>query len=126
MIQAATYMQVLLDDMELVSIPPGQARQLSHDCRLLRQRLLGEADHVDEASYEDVVTRFSDFVRRWSEFSQTVYSLDHPQLNCRLDRIAQCGDQTYALLWMPPAASSTQVPVIAHRLMRGFESVKTN
>ena len=124
MIQAATYMQVLLDDMESVPIPAGQARQLSHDCRLLRQRLLGEADHVDQASYEDVVSRFTDFVRRWSEFSQLVYSLDHPGLNCRLDRIGQCGDQTYALLWMPPPTSGAQVPLIAQRLMRGFEVVQ--
>tara|TARA_R110002049_G_scaffold72490_6_gene187426 strand:- start:126303 stop:128153 length:1851 start_codon:yes stop_codon:yes gene_type:complete len=124
MIQAATYMQVLLDDIELSSIASKQSRQLAHDCRLLRQRLLGEADHVDEASYEDIVSRFSDFARRWSEFSQRVYAVDQPYLNRRLDRIGQCGDQTYALLWMPPPTSSNHVPMIAHRLERNFDSVQ--
>lgn len=124
MVQAATYMQVLMDDIELVSIPPNQARQWSHDCRLLRQRLLGEADHVSEASYEDVVSRFSDFARQWSGFSQQVYAVNNPHLNRRLDRIGQCGDQTYALLWMPPPTTSDQVPMIAHRLETSFASVQ--
>ncbi len=116
MIIAATHMQSLLDDLELARISQQDASRLRHDCRLLRQRLLGEADRVDETTYEDVVTRFTDFASGWSAFSEQVYALNDPHLQRRLDRIRECGDQTYALLWMPPPYNAATLTASAHRL----------
>lgn len=116
MIIAATHMQSLLDDLELARISRREAARLAHDCRLLRQRLLGEADRVEETSYEDVVTRFTDFVSGWGRFSEQVYALNDPHLQRRLDRIRECGDQTYAVLWMPPPYNAATLTASAHRL----------
>ncbi len=116
MIIAATHMQSLLDDLELARISQQDASRLIHDCRLLRQQLLGEADRVDETSYEDVVTRFSKFASGWSAFSEQVYSLNDPHLQRRLDRIRECGDQTYAVLWLPPPYNAATLTASAHRL----------
>lgn len=123
MIIAATYMQSLLDDLELCRIPPPDARRLTHDCRLLRQRLLGEADRVEEASYEDVVSRFTDFASSWSAFSEQVYALNDPHLQRRLDRIRECGDRTYGVLWMPPPYNAATLTASAHRLEEGCAQI---
>ncbi len=116
MIIAATHMQSLLDDLELARISQQDASRLRHDCRLLRQRLLGEADRVDETTYEDVVTRFTNFASGWSAFSEQVYALNDPHLQRRLDRIRECGDQTYAVLWIPPPYNAATLTASAHRL----------
>jgi hypothetical protein len=116
MIVAATHMQSLLDDLELARISQQDATRLKHDCRLLRQRLLGEADRVDETTYEDVVTRFTDFASGWGAFSERVYALNDPHLQRRLDRIRECGDQTYGVLWLPPPYNAATLTASAHRL----------
>lgn len=116
MIIAATHMQSLLDDLELARISQQDASRLTHDCRLLRQQLLGEADRVDETTYEDVVTRFTKFAYGWSAFSERVYAVNDPHLQRRLDRIRECGDQTYAVLWLPPPYSAATLTASAHRL----------
>lgn len=116
MVVATTYMQTLMDDLELVRIPHQDVDRLMHDCRLLRQHLLAEADRVGETSYEEVVTRFTDFVSRWGTFSEKVYAINDPHLQRRLDRIRECGDQTYGLLWMPPPYNASTLTASAQRL----------
>jgi hypothetical protein len=118
MIVAATHMVSLLDDLEMAQLNPNELNRFTHDCRLLRQRLLQEADRVEETSYEEVVTRFTDFANRWGAFSQAVYALQDPYLQRRLDRIRECGDQTYALLWMPPPYNATSLTASANRLQQ--------
>ncbi len=119
MIVAATHMQALMDDLQLLSIPRNDIERLTHDCRLLRQRLLGAADHVSETSYEDVVTQFTDFVSRWESFSEQCYAINNPHLHRRLDRVRECGDQSYALLWMPPPYNAATLTASAKRLEAG-------
>lgn len=123
MMVAATYMQALMDDLQVVNMPRSEMESLTHDCRLLRQRLLAEADRVEETSYEDVVTRFTDFASRWSQFSERVYSRRDPHLQLRLDRIGECGDQTYALLWMPPPYNASTLAASARRLQTSCGAV---
>ena len=122
MITAATYMQALIDDLEVVG-DRGQHRSLQHDCRLLRQRLVAASRGVGDMSYEECVTRFSDFVNDWDGFADRVYAIHNPYLSRRLDRISQCGDQTYGLLWMPPPTSMKQLGSITHRLHYDLQEV---
>ncbi|MGI9473182.1 MAG: hypothetical protein ACR2NZ_16695 [Rubripirellula sp.] len=116
MIVAATYMQSLIDDLQLARISPAEIRRLTHDCRLLRQSLLSEADRVNETSYDEIISRFTEFIARWRQFSGQVYALQDRHLERRLDRIRECGDQTYALLWMPTPYDSGSLLVSAKRL----------
>lgn len=110
MIIAATYMQALLDDVETARVPSDQARDLVHRGRLLREVILEEADRVESVQYDEIVSRFTDFVARWQAYASELATLRDPVLDRRLARIAQCGDQTYALLWMPPPPRPTPLP----------------
>ena len=123
MLKAATYMQCMIDDLQVAQLPPRDVQQLTHDCRLLRQRLLAEADRVGDTTYGDVVTRFTDFVSRWGEFSQRVYACNDPHLQLRLDRIRECGDETYAVLWMPPPYNAGTLTASAQRLQQSCGEV---
>ncbi|QDT10377.1 hypothetical protein [Planctomycetes bacterium K23_9] len=121
MVIASTYMQSIVDDLEIAGIDPGAARKLTHDCRLLRQRILRAADHVEDASYDEMAASFSDFVQHWGAFAQQIYGLGNPHLDRRLARISECGDQTYAILWMSPPAAFRDVAEIAHRIDTSIE-----
>ncbi len=123
MLISATYMQSLMDDLQLANIPYAKSERLVHDCRLLRQSLLAEADHVETTTYEEVVTRFTDFVSRWSAFSEQVYAINDPHLQRRLDRIREMGDQTYALLWIPPPYNASTLTSSARRLQRSCAEI---
>lgn len=116
MIIASTHMVSLMDDLQMARCSQNEVKDLTHDARLLRQRLLKEADRVENTTYEDVVTRFTDFAKRWGAYSQRVYELNDPYLQRRLDRIRECGDQTYALLWMPPPYNASTLTAAADRL----------
>tara|TARA_R110002072_G_scaffold130637_5_gene269602 strand:- start:810 stop:2360 length:1551 start_codon:yes stop_codon:yes gene_type:complete len=110
MIIAATYMQALLDDVETARVPSDQAHDLVHRGRLLREAILEEADRAESVQYDEIVSRFTDFVARWQAYASELAMLRDPVLDRRLARIAQCGDQTYALLWMPPPPRPTPLP----------------
>ncbi|WDQ16428.1 hypothetical protein [Rhodopirellula sp. P2] len=107
MLIAATYMQALLDDVETARVSSDQARDLVHRGRLLREVILEEADRAETVQYDEIVSRFTDFVARWQDYANELASFRDPVLDRRLARIAQCGDQTYALLWMPPPSRPT-------------------
>lgn len=116
MVIAGAHMQSLLDDLDLARIDPKEAKRLSHDLRLLRQRMLGEADRVDQVTYDEAVVAFNDFTTSWSQFSQRLYAINDPHMVRRLDRIRRCGDQTYELLWIPPPYNSNTLTASAQRL----------
>jgi hypothetical protein len=102
MVIAATYIQALIDDLPTARMPLERSRDLVHQARLLRQAILEKADLAETVSYEDIVSDFTQFVERWHVFADSVASVGDPMLDRRLARVDQCGDQTYALLWMPP------------------------
>lgn len=116
MVIAGAHMQSLLDDLELARIDPQEAEKLMHDLRLLRQRMLGEADRIDHVTYDEAVVAFNDFSTRWSQFSQHIYAINDPHLHRRLDRIRRAGDKTYEVLWIPPPYNAGTLTASAQRL----------
>tara|TARA_R110002073_G_scaffold1987_4_gene13955 strand:- start:4796 stop:6532 length:1737 start_codon:yes stop_codon:yes gene_type:complete len=116
MIVASTCMETLIDDLQLAAISSRDAETLTHDCRLLQQKLLSQAKSVAEGSYEDVVSRFTEFVGQWSPLGLRVAAINDRHLNRRLDRIRDVANQTYALLWIPPPTSAVDVRAASVRL----------
>lgn len=116
MMVGATYMQTLMDDLHLSSLSQDRCHTLEHDCRLLRQRLISAAEHVDHFSYDDCVNRFNDFAGDWRNFAAKLYVLNDPYMNRRLDRISEVGNNVYELLRLTPPTSSRDVAPIAQRL----------
>ena len=123
MVVVATYMQSIIDDLELSTANADQCRILIHDCRLLRQRLLNAAGHVDELSYDEAAQTFTGFVQDWGGFAQRVYALNNSHLARRLARVREAGDRVYAILWMNPPPSFHDVSAIANRLDSQFGSL---
>ncbi|QDT05351.1 hypothetical protein K227x_37510 [Rubripirellula lacrimiformis] len=123
MIVGSTHLQTILDDLPLSNAANSRTERISHDVRLMRGQMLREADRIETAPYEEVVTRFTEFVRGWSPVSQAVYELGDPHLSRRLDRFRECGDQTYALLWMPPPQNTQSLTASAHRLEQSLGQV---
>ncbi|NNE01263.1 MAG: hypothetical protein HKN47_28450 [Pirellulaceae bacterium] len=123
MIVAATYMQAMLDDLELAPLSHHDSQRLTHDCRLLRQRLLTAADHVDDVTYAEMAESFTAFINDWGKFSQQVYALHNPHLDRRMARVGESGDQVYSILWMAPPKSMHDIAAIAHRLDTSVESI---
>ncbi len=101
MVIAATYIQTLIDDLPTARMPIERSRELTHQARLLRQAILEKADAVETIQYEQIVSDYTQFVDRWQEFAEEVAEFRDPVLDRRLARVDQCGDETYALLWMP-------------------------
>ena len=117
MMIGATHLQTIIDDLELSGIPHNQCHSLTHDCRLLRQRLLAAANRVNDYSYDEIAQSFTRFVEDWRTFAQQVYGLNNPYLARRLARVSECGDRTYSVLWMTPPTVMHDVSDIAQRLV---------
>ncbi len=123
MLTAATYMQSLMDDLLLVQLPPAERDGLVRDVRLHRQQLLAETDDARDASYEEVVSRFTEFVGRWQRVSSRMLGIRDPHVQMRLDRIRQCGNDVYALVWMPPPSPAIDMRAQAARLQQAYSEV---
>ncbi|GAA5504659.1 hypothetical protein [Novipirellula caenicola] len=123
MIVASTCMETLIDDLQLAAISRQEAETLTHDCRLLQQKLLSQARSVAEGSYEDVVSRFTEFVGQWSPLGRRVAAINDRHLNRRLDRIRDVANQTYALLWIPPPTSAVDVRAASVRLESNISNI---
>ncbi|MEO1526467.1 MAG: hypothetical protein AAFX06_13605 [Planctomycetota bacterium] len=123
MISASAYIQALVDDLELTELERGRCRQLTHDARLFQQRLVAAGRQVQDMPYDECVARFNDFATRWRAYSERIYALDNPYLSRKLDRISECGDQVYGLLWMPTPRSLEEVAGIAHRINFNLRSI---
>ena len=125
LIIATAYMATLMDDLEITTIANGDCRALLHDCRILRQRLLGAANHVEELTYQEASEAFTGFLNDWSTYAQRVYAIGDPHLDRRLSRISEVGDQTYAILWMAPPAAAHNLAAISHRLDTNVAALQT-
>ena len=123
MMMAATYMQALSDDLQIAVVSENQCQRLTHDLRLLRQQLITEAGRVDQTSYDEMVERYAQFIGPWRVFSNQVYTINNPHLNRRLDRISECGEQTYHLLRMQPPVSAQDLIATSLRLQQNLEVV---
>ncbi|TWT79952.1 hypothetical protein CA13_13630 [Planctomycetes bacterium CA13] len=123
MIVGSSYMETLIDDLELAAASRRQTAPLIHDIRLLKQQLLGQSGRLSQGNYDDVVAAFTDFAHQWGELSRRAYTVDDLHVHRRLDRIHEVGDQTYALLWLPPPTSTVDLQAAAQRLDRSFTSV---
>ena len=109
MIVAATYLQSLLDDLQISHLPTDKIRQWTHDGRVLRQELLRTSGEVEHISYQDLSSQFTEFVTRWHHYSGPIHAVGDPHLTQRLDRVSQCGEETYALLWRQPPVSAVDL-----------------
>lgn len=123
MMTASAYMLALSDDLHIAVPADAHCRKLVHDLRLLRQRLIAEAETVDRISYDNMVANFSEFGNQWRAFSNEVYAINNRHLHRRLDRIGECGEQTYHLLWMQPPISAKDLAATAHRLEHNLEAI---
>lgn len=123
MITAATHLQTLEDDLTLCRLPRSRVDSLTSSCRLLRQRLVQEAERVDRASYEETVTRFTEYVGRFGNFASAIATIDDPHVQRRMDRIAQCGTDTYALLWMTPPEPTIDMTHAAGHLLQSVDTL---
>lgn len=123
LLSAATHMVALEDDLELLEINRGQCRKLQHDCRLMRQQLLAARIEINDMPYEACVERFKRFMSRWNALSVALYELHSPFVSRRLDRIGECADAAYQLLWLDSPTSLADVAGIAHRLHYDLEKI---
>ena len=122
-IEAGAYMLALEDDLHIAIGNDPVCQTLTHDLRLLRQRLLREADYVQKMSYDEIAGHFQDYGTRWREFASRVYAYNNPHLHRRLDRISDCGEQTYQLLRIQPPAAQLDLSGAIHRIEHGLEQI---
>ena len=117
LIIASTYIQSLLDDLPLVPhASQADLRKLGHEGRLLKQAILKEADHIEDDDYGQLCSNFTGYADRWRAYAARVAQLDDQHLNLRLQRIGECGDQTYAILLIKPPVSSADILARCERL----------
>ncbi len=115
---ASTYMNALLDDLQLVRGHAAELPQLIHDGRILEQHLQREAEFAATAELDEIMPRYNDFVTRWRAYAAQLYQLNDPHVDSRLERIRQCGSEVFALMYMPPSADEHQLQQAAGRLER--------
>ncbi|WP_168565331.1 hypothetical protein [Crateriforma spongiae] len=123
LITASAHLLSLEDDLRLAVVSPQRAAGLTSECRKLRQIVIRESGELDRASYDQAVTEFNEFSMRYRDFAARCSTIDNPHVQARLDRIAQCGTDTYALLWMTPPAPAVDIEHLAQHLNRGADQL---
>ncbi len=116
MIVTLTYMDALFDDIRLVEGFSAQSEALLSQGRLLRERLRQESYRMESAEFDEIVSRFTEFVQVWRGYAQSLHQLNDPHIHRRLESIRRQGEEVYATLRIQPAPDSTELAFLTQRL----------
>lgn len=116
MIVTLTYMDAMFDDIRLAQGFSAQAESLLSQGRLLRERLRQESYRMEAASFDDIVSSFTEFVRAWRTYAHSLQQLNDPHIHRRLESIRRQGEEVYATLRIQPAPDRSELAFITGRL----------
>src|SRR5690606_25284181 len=111
-----TYMDALFDDIRLVEGYSAQSEALLSQGRLLRERLRQESYRMESAEFDEIVSRFTEFVQVWRGYAQSLHQLNDPHIHRRLESIRRQGEEVYATLRIQPAPDRTELAFLTERL----------
>jgi len=116
MIVTLTFMDALFDDIRLVEGYSAQSESLLSQGRLLRERLRQESYRMEGAEFDEIVSRFTEFVQVWRGYAQSLHQLNDPHIHRRLESIRRQGEEVYATLRIQPAPDRTELAFLTERL----------
>ena len=121
---AETYLQTMLDDLEILSINATDRRRLSHDLRLLASRASQIRRRVDAMTYDEASAEFNRFTSEMTSLGGLIRQLNNPHMDRRLDRLRGLADDAYGLFWMPPPVTNDSVLASARRIEQSAERLR--
>lgn len=116
MIVTLTYMDALFDDIRLAGGYSADSEALLSQGRLLRERLRQESYRMESAEFDEIVSRFTEFVQVWRGYAQSLHQLNDPHIHRRLESIRRQGEEVYATLRIQPAPDRTELMFLTERL----------
>ncbi len=116
MIVTLTFMDALFDDIRLVEGYSAQSEALLSQGRLLRERLRQESYRMESAEFDEIVSRFTEFVQVWRGYAQSLHQLNDPHIHRRLESIRRQGEEVYSTLRIQPAPDRTELAFLTQRL----------
>jgi len=116
MIVTLTYMDAMFDDIRLALGYSAQSESLLVQGRLLRERLRQESYRIDGAEFDDIVASFTEFVRLWRSYAQSLHQLNDPHIHRRLESIRRQGEEVFATLRIPAAPDRDELILLTQRL----------
>jgi hypothetical protein len=116
MIVTLTYMDAMFDDIRLAQGFSPQSEALLTQGRLLRERLRQESYRMETAEFDEIVSTFTEFVRVWRGYAQSLQPLNDPHIHRRLESIRRQGEEVYITLRILPAPDRNELIYISERL----------
>jgi hypothetical protein len=116
MIVTLTYMDAMFDDIRLSQGYSAQSEALLVQGRLLRERLRQESYRIDKSEFDDIVATFTEFVRVWRGYAQSLHQLNDPHIHRRLESIRRQGEEVFATLRIPAAPDRDELIYLTQRL----------
>lgn len=116
MIVTLTYMDAMFDDIRLSQGYSAQSESLLIQGRLLREKLRQESYRMEGAEFDEIVASFTEFVRSWRTYAQSLHQLNDPHIHRRLESIRRQGDEVFATLRIPAAPDRNELILLTQRL----------
>jgi len=116
MIVTLTYMDAMFDDIRLSQGYSAQSESLLIQGRLLRERLRQESYRMEGADFNEIVASFTEFVRVWRTYAQSLHQLNDPHIHRRLESIRRQGEEVFTTLRIPAAPDRNELILLTQRL----------
>ena len=116
MIVTLTYMDAMFDDIRLSQGYSAQSEALLVQGRLLREKLRQESYRMEGAEFDEIVGSFTEFVRLWRAYAQSLHQLNDPHIHRRLESIRRQGEEVFATLRIPAAPDRNELIFLTQRL----------
>jgi hypothetical protein len=71
---------------------------------------------MEAADFDEIVSTFTEFVRTWRIYAQSLQQLNDPHIHRRLESIRRQGEEVYATLRIQPAPDRSELNYVASRL----------
>lgn len=124
--QTEAHLRTLLESIEYDLYDRDGAEPLASKCRGLAEQCRRLGVFVSDASYDDVITKYSSFVTDWRTLATELYPYQDPHCSRCIRRIRTCNQQVFEQLRLPLSIDRAYLSHVSRGLSEEVNSLFEN
>ncbi len=124
--ETSGYLRALLDDIEIELQGQPNANGFAGECRGLAEQCQRLSVVAVDATYDDLVTKYSSFVSDWRKFAAKLYPFENPSCDRRMRRIRHGNQLAFQKLRLQPSIDRAYLAHVSRQMEREVSSLLDN
>ena len=125
-VETTAHLGTLLDDIQYELYGLEGTDSLAGECRGLAEQARRLSGITSDASYDELITKYSSFVSDWRRFAAGVYRFENTHCDRSIRRIRTCNRRVFGQLWTPLSIDRAYLTHVSHQLSQEVDLLFEN